>query len=131
MVANILPANLPYPIPTPTLGKGPQGKILRFQNMVMLHIKLKRITKCSNMVANILPTDLPSPPPSLPHPGIGSTGHTKIFQNMVTFHIKFIGIRKCSNMVANILPADPPTCPPRGQRVKIHFFRTWSCCISN
>ena len=28
--------------------------------MVMLHIKLKGITKCSSMVANILPAD-PSP----------------------------------------------------------------------
>ena len=33
----------------------------------MLHIKLNRITKCSNMVANILP-----PPPL----GIGSIGQT-------------------------------------------------------
>ena len=60
-------------------------KILLFQNMVMMHIKINGITnadstllghgnavyqingnhKCSNMVANILPADPHPPPPTL------------------------------------------------------------------
>ena len=36
-------------------GWGLYVKIQLFQNIVMLHIKLKRITKRSNMVANVLP----------------------------------------------------------------------------
>ena len=38
---------------------GAEAKIKLFQNMVMLHIKLKLATFCSSMVANILPTDTP------------------------------------------------------------------------
>ena len=41
---------------------------------------------------------------------------------------------ECSNMVANILPADPPppsTLDMRSVGLKVNFFRTWSCCISN
>ena len=36
-----------------TLGMGSIGQNSTFQNMVMLHIKLNGIAKCSNMVANI------------------------------------------------------------------------------
>ena len=47
------------PTPTPpqhTLGMGSIDRnSIFFQDMVMLHIKLKGITKCSSMVANILP----------------------------------------------------------------------------
>ena len=43
------------------LGGGAEAKIKLFQNMVMLHIKLK-LTTGSNMVAIILPTDTPSTP---------------------------------------------------------------------
>ena len=39
-------------------------KIQLFQNMVMLHIKLKRIVKYSNLVAHILPADSPLSPRS-------------------------------------------------------------------
>ena len=52
MVASILPADPPSPDP-----RGQKVKILLFQNMVMLHIKLNGIAKCSIMVANILPAD--------------------------------------------------------------------------
>ena len=54
MIANILRAD-----PPPTLGMGSIGQLSTFSEPG--HIKLKGITKCSNMVANILPTDLPSP----------------------------------------------------------------------
>ena len=44
-LANIFPAHPPDP-------RGQKVKIQLFQNMVMLHIKLNAITKCSNMVAH-------------------------------------------------------------------------------
>ena len=60
-VANILPAD-PSSFHTLTLGMGSIGQINYFQNKVMLHIKLKGITQCSNMVANFFPTTDPLPP---------------------------------------------------------------------
>ena len=57
MEANILP------LYHPTLGMGLNVKFQLFQNIVMLHIKLKGITKCSNIVGNILPANpLPHDP---------------------------------------------------------------------
>ena len=56
-------------------------KIQHLQNSVMLHIKLKGITKCSNMVANILAEDPPPPPPTDPRVKI------QLLQNMVMLHI--------------------------------------------
>ena len=58
MVANILPADTPT-----TIGMVNRSKLIFFQNMVMLHIKLNGITKCSNMVTNILPTAPNTPDP--------------------------------------------------------------------
>ena len=65
------------------LGGGVKGKIKHFQNIVMLHIKIKRITGAAtcNMVANIMPTDPP------PDPG-GQKVKIQLFQNMVILHIK-------------------------------------------
>ena len=40
--------------------------------------------------------------------------------------------QECSIMVANILPTDPLLTLGMGAvGIKIRFFRTWSCCISN
>ena len=69
----------------------------------MLHIKLKGITKCSNMVANIMPTDPLPLDPRDQSSTFSEHGH-------VAYQIK--GITKFSNMVANFLPADPPPPPP-------------------
>ena len=45
-------------------GWGQKVKFELFQNMVMLHMKFKEITKCINIVANGLPlTPPPHPPP--------------------------------------------------------------------
>ena len=49
IVANILPIDPPPRYP----GDGLVGQNSFFQNMVMLHINIKGITECSNMVANI------------------------------------------------------------------------------
>ena len=49
------------PPPPMSLGMGSKFKTQLYQNMVLLHIKLIGIMKCSNMVANILPTDPPDP----------------------------------------------------------------------
>ena len=40
-------------------GDGAKVKIKLFQNMIMLHIKLKLTTFYSNMVVNVLSTDTP------------------------------------------------------------------------
>ena len=81
------------------------------------------------MVANILLADLPPLDPR------GQTVKIQLFQNMLMLPIKLKGIKKYSNMVANILHTDPPLTPHSldllVKRSKFHFFRTWSCCISN
>ena len=67
----------------------------------MLPIRLREITKYSNMVANFLLT--------YPHTPLGQKVKIQLFQNMVMLHTKLDGFMKCSNMVENILPADPPS----------------------
>ena len=65
----------------------------------MLHIKLKRITKCSNMVSIILPADPPSPRPW----GWGQKVKIQL-QNMDMLHIKSMESQIVATcMVANIL----------------------------
>ena len=68
------------------------------------------------MVTTILPTDPQEP-------RVGSKGKK---HDNDAYQIK--GNHKCSYMVANVLPT---TTHSRDQRVKIIFFRTMSCCISN
>ena len=81
---------------TPYPGNGVnRSKVNFFQKMVMLHIKFKGITKCSNMVANILPTDLYDPRGWGKNSTFSEHGH-------VAYQIKWK--HKYSNMVANILP---------------------------
>ena len=78
----------PVSDPWVDLGGGVKGKIKLFQNMVMLHTKLKGITGAAtcNMVANIMPAD-----PPLPDPG-GQKVKIQLFQNMVILHIKLKAI---------------------------------------
>ena len=68
------------------LGGGAEVKIKLFQNMVMLHIKLKLTTQ-----------------------GVGSKGQTISFSESshVAYQIK--ADNAGSNMVANILPTDTPS----------------------
>ena len=98
--------------PTPDPRDGSIGQRSTFQNRVLLHIKLKGITKCSNMVANYFASkNHPSP---YDPGGLGVNVEIELFQNMVMLHIKLKGITKCSSMVAiYILPTDayPPTPP--------------------
>ena len=59
-----------------------EAEIQLFQNMVMLHIKLKGNYTCMNMVANILPID---------HlPGVGSKAQNSTFSQHgpVAYQIK-------------------------------------------
>ena len=56
----------------------------------------------------------------------------QLFKNMVRLHIKLN--HECRDVVANILPPDPSNHKQIlgvGSNVKINFFKTWSCCISN
>ena len=98
------------------LGDGVKGKIKHFQNIVMLHIKLKRITGAAtcNMVPNILPADPPPPPPR----PLGSKGKNSTFEDDGHIAYKIKGNHECSNMVANILPAAPPP-PTLGSKEQI------------
>ena len=76
---------------------GAKAKIKLFQNMVMLHIKLK-LNAGSNMVANILPKD------TLATQGVGSKGQTIYFSESshVAYQIKADDTG--SNMVAQTHP---------------------------
>ena len=90
----------PSPLPDPWDGVNRSKCII--QIMVIWHIKLKGITKCSSMVANILPAT-PSWPCSW-----GQNVKIQLSEHSHVAHqIKGNRITRCSSMVANILPADP------------------------
>ena len=77
-VANICPG-MPTPSPRPW-GWDQKVKIKLFQNMVMLHIKIKENHECSNVVAIILPAAPPPPtPPTPPTLWMGSVGKKSVF----------------------------------------------------
>ena len=80
MVANIMPADPPPPNPG-----GQKVKIQLFQNMVILHIKLKAIVNAVTWKQIFCPQS----PLSLT---LGSKGQIKLLQNMVMLHIKLKGI---------------------------------------
>ena len=95
------------------LGCGAEAKIKLFQNMVMLHIKLKLTT-----VANILPTDTP-----LTRGGGG--GQTIYFSESSHVAYKIKADNAGSNMVANILPTDTPSTRGVGSKGQtISFFES-------
>ena len=89
------------PLPDPAVW-GRKVKIQLFQNMIMFHIKLKGITKCSSMVANISTVLL------------YSKGQNKTFSEHGHASYQIKENHECSNMVESIWPADPPP-DPRGQ----------------
>ena len=101
--------------PPPTLGMRSVGHNSTFQNMVMLHIKLKSIMK----TATWLPADPPPPPPD-PRDGVCWSKFMFFTEHgHVAYQIK--EKYKCSNMVASFasrpqLPKDPRVW---GQNVKI------------
>ena len=107
------------PLPPPPWRQ--KVKIQLFQNMVILHIKLKAIINAVTWKQIFCPQ--PPPPPS-PDLRVKRSNLTFAEHDHVAYQIK--GNRECSNMVANILPAAPS--PLR--RSKLNFFRTWSCCTS-
>ena len=92
------------------LGGGAEVKIKLFQNMVMLHIKLK-LTKLAAIWLQIFC------PQTHPRPrGAGSKGQTISFSESshVAYQIKadITG----SNMAANILPTDTPSTQAVGSK---------------
>ena len=68
----------------------------------------------------------PPPTPTDPGGGVKMSKLTFSKHGHVAYQLKWN--HKCSVMVANISPADPQG--PGGQRLKLNFFRTLSCCIS-
>ena len=92
-----------------------QVKSQLFQNLVMLHIKLKGIT---NALTRQQILCLQIPLTTSPHPGDAvNRSKFNFFQNMVMLHIKLNGITKYISKVANILPSDTPPPDPRNQKV--------------
>ena len=84
------------------LGGGAEAKIKLFQNMVMLHIKLKLTTLAATWLKIFCPQTLLTQ-------GVGSKGQTLSFSESshVAYQIKADDAG--SNMVANILPTDTPS----------------------
>ena len=84
MAANILPT---YLFPTPLdLGCGVKCQIQLIEYIVMLHMKLNRITKAA--ACKYFGLNSPLPPPPLSDPVVQS----QLVQNMVVLHIKLKGI---------------------------------------
>ena len=88
--------------------------------MVMLHIKLNGIMKCSNMVANILPTDPPLPPDPR---GMGSIGQKSTFSEHGDVAYQNKRNHEFSNKIAIFLHAYPPPPMTIGDGVKIQLFQ--------
>ena len=122
MVANIMPADPP----SPSIRTGLIVKFQLFHYMVMLHIKLKGITKCSNTVTNIC---LQTPHCPLTF-GIGSIGQKLTFSEHghVAYQIK--GNNEMQQHGSKYF-AGRPSSPLTGGMGSIGqnstFFRTWSC----
>ena len=104
--------------PLPDPGDGVIGQNSTFQNMVMLHMKLKEIMKCSNMVANILPAD-----PSLTL-GMGLIGQNSILteHGHVAYQIK--GNHQMQQHSSKFIACRPLSDLGDGvNRSKFNFFR--------
>ena len=95
------------PPPPLILGMGSLGQNSTFQNMVMLHIKLKKITNATFL------TWLPVDPPT-PTLGMALVGRNSTFPQHGHVAYQTKDNQDCSNMVANILPKDPPADPRNG-----------------
>ena len=100
MIANILLAHH-YPDP------GAGVKIQLYQNMVIVHIKLKGIMNAATWY-QIFFSRRPPPPTAL---GDGFKRSKIKFSEDGHIAYQIQGNHECSNIVANILPADPPPPP--------------------
>ena len=80
----------------------------------MLHVKFKRITKSSNMVAHILPADPLDPS--------GQMVKYSTFSEQCHAAYQITGNHECSNIVARILPAAHPPPPDPGDGVNRSTF---------
>ena len=87
-----------FSLPHSTLGVGLKVKIQLIENMVMWHMKLKRIAKAATCKYFGRKSPLPAP--------LTLWSKVNLFRtNRVAYQIK--GNHKCSSVVANILPANP------------------------
>ena len=104
---------------------GSKVKTQLFQNIVMLHIKLKGNTKCSSIVESILPVD-----PSLTWGGVIRSKFNFSEHGHDAYQIKGNHQMQphCSKYFAHRPISNPAVWVKRS---KFIFFRTWSCCISN
>ena len=119
MVANIYSADTRNP------GDRVNSSNSTFQNMVMLRIKLKKITNAAIWLQLLYPQ---TPPPHDPRDlGVYMSKFNLFRTRSCCIQIK--QNHEGSNMVANVLSADTPE--DGVNRSKFNRFRTWSCCISN
>ena len=133
MVANILPiAPLTWP-----WGQKVKFNFCRTWSCCISNLRESRMQHYGNIYIVTQP-----PPPLSPQ-----KVKIQLFQNMVMLHIKGSRMQqhgsncrqrynKIWNILNVILDGRPVPNPLGGlrwwdQNVKIHFFRTWSCCISN
>ena len=99
----------PYPSPLHP-GEGSIGQNSTFlEHGHVAYIKLKGITKCSNMVANVLPADRPLSPMMTLGNGVKRSKFNFSEHGHVAYQIE--GNPECHYMVANILPTDSPPPP--------------------
>ena len=91
-----------------------------FQNMVMLHIKLKgvKMQQYGSKYSNL---------------GMGSIGQNLPFSGYGQVAYQIEGNQECSNMVANMLPTTPTplTLGMESKGQNSTFFRAFKCCIPN
>ena len=113
MVANILPADPPTHHPNPWGGISSS----LVQNMVMLHINLKRITNAATWKQIFYSSPPPPPPQTLGMRSIGPE-HAHVSYQFKENH-------ECSNMVPNMLPANriDPNPGDCASRIKVQLFQ--------
>ena len=94
-------------------GDGAEAKIKLFQNMVMLHIKLKQTTLAAAWKQIFCPQTHPQPRGWDQTISFSESSH-------VAYQIKADDAG--SNMVANILPTDTPLTQGVGSKVQNYIF---------
>ena len=114
MVANILPADLPYP--DPALGMGSVGQNSTFSEHGHVSNQKTIISTMQQHGSKYFPKETPDSGDGVSRSKFNFSEHGHVAYQINENH-------ECSNMMANFLPA----CPPRpwgwDQLVIVHFFQ--------
>ena len=111
----------PPPPPPPSLRWDQKVIVQLLQNMVMLHIKLKKASRMQQHGTKYF-ASLPLPPPHKKH-SRGQKVKIQLFQNIVILHITSKGITNARTWTQIFCPQTPPPPPPDpgGKKVKIQL----------